>query len=225
MEPTRFARQAPPEKVALQLRGAATAGSNQIKDFKKAFHGDDMRSLWQTVNNAEFPQGQDVWTTDYAGLLLTVQPSSSANANSITGDESISSIIGAFQAAHPDAVLVTPEGSEQLPIVLTVAPLSFRIMNGQAPGTYDVAAGENTSVDSTQKAILQYIEKAHKHERLGDLLSLLSSYKNVMNTSCQKCQKVFDQSLRLPLARERNSPKDDTDRLEWRALHEDCQAT
>lgn len=184
-----------------------------------------MRSLWQTVNNAEFPQGQDVWTTDYSGLLSTIQSSSSTSATSIKGDESISSIIGAFQATHPDVVLTTPDGPEQLPIVLTVAPLSFRIVHGQIPGTYDVAAGEGASVDTTQKAILQYIEKAHRHERLGDLLSLLSSYKNVMNTSCQKCQKVFDQSLRLPLARERNVPKDGADRLEWRAVHDDCRVT
>lgn len=225
MEPTRFARQAPPEKVALQLRGAATAGSNQIKDFKKAFHSDDMRSLWQTVNNAEFPQGQDVWTTDYAALLSTVQSSSSANANIVKDDESISSVIGAFQTAHPDVVLVTPDGSEQLPIVLAVAPLSFRITHGDAPGTYDVEAGEGTSVDSTQKSILQYMAKAHKHQRLGDLLSLLSSYKNATNASCQKCQKVFDQNLRLPLARERNVPKEDAGQLEWKALHENCQVT
>ena len=225
MEPTRFARQAPPEKVAVQLRGAATAGSNQIRDFKKAFHSDDMRSLWQTVNSAEFPQGQDVWTTDYTALLSTIGSSASTESTNFKADEAISSIIGAFREANPDVGLSTPDAPEQLPIVLTVASMHFRVVQGQAAGTYKVEAQDLTNVDPTQSAILHYIDRAHKHEGLSNLLSLLASYKNVMNIACQKCQKVFDQSLRLPLARERNDSKDDAPRLNWKALHEDCRGT
>lgn len=222
MEPTRFARQAPPEKVAFQLRSAATAGSNQIKDFKKAFHGDDMRSLWQTVNSAEFPQGQDVWTVDYASLLPNIRSSNSTSGHSVKDEEGISSIMSTFREAHPDVGLETPDGPEKLPIELTVASISFRIEQAENSEKYTVKAKEATSDDPTQTAILQYISTAHKHERLRELLSLLASYKNLMNTACQKCQKVFDQSLRLPLARERSDPKDDTDQPKWSVLHENC---
>lgn len=222
VEPTRSARQAPPEKVALQLRGAATAGSNQIKDFKKTYHSDDMRSLWQTVNVADFPQGNDVWTVDYAKLhpkLKTATSTAATAPDNTTNVELVSSTIENFRTAHPELTLEASDKPGQLPVTLSVGPGTFSIDVGQLPGHYEIKTAESTESDPTQIGILNYINKTHAGDGLHSLLSLLASYHSIKTAVCQKCGKLFDAALRLPLARERIDTKDDAE-PQWKALHE-----
>lgn len=64
--------QSAPEKLAAQLKDAAVCGSRDIQKFKKEYHSDEMRDLFQKVNTAEIPQGSDGWATDYITLTLSL---------------------------------------------------------------------------------------------------------------------------------------------------------
>ncbi|ETN43509.1 uncharacterized protein HMPREF1541_02668 [Cyphellophora europaea CBS 101466] len=232
IEPTRFARQAPPEKVAVQLRGAATSGSVQIKNFKRAYQSEEMRSLWQTVNNAEYPQGDDVWTMDYAQSLSKIKSlngadkaGDSTNADqSLSDHHSVSAIIAKFRESHPTIPINTPAAPDDLPVELTVASMAFQIVDQGLEGNhvYSVAATEDTKPTATQLAVLRHIERSHEQENLQALMGLLASYSNIMSTPCQKCQKVFDQSLKLPIVREKKNSTTSGGDLEWSILHDSC---
>lgn len=224
VEPTRIARQAPPEKVAFQLRAAATAGSNQIKDFKKAYHSEDMRSLFQTANTAEFPQGYDVWTVDYAKLLSaikTAKTGSSPVAGHTTKDDPVSTVVEKFREQHADVKLDFSNTTDQLPIDLTVGSMTFLIQAGSSERRYEIVIKEDATTDTIRKSIVEYLNNNHSDDGLQALLTLLVSYENVKSTLCQKCHNLFDTSFRFPLARERIDSKDDIEPT-WKPIHESC---
>ena len=223
IEPTRFARQAPPEKVAIQLRDAAISGSNQIKDFKKAYHSEDMRALFQTASGADFPQGHDVWTIDYTKSLPAIKaiPASTAPTLGITTEEqSVASITDKFRELHPNLKLEVTE-SDQLPLHVTVGSMVFSIHSAKTQGQFEVAAKQGTTPDVNQIAILTYLNKAHPELGLPALLSLLASYNNLKSTPCRKCHKLIDPNFQLPVARQQLDPKDGAE-PQWEILHESC---
>jgi hypothetical protein len=221
IEPTRSARQAPPEKVAMQLRSAATTGSNQIKDFKKAYHSEDMRSLFQAANTADVPQGYDVWTVDYIDLLPTIKSAKAPTVTQAAEEEPIGTIIEKFREQHLDVKLEIDESPEQLPIDVTGQWLSFRVKAGPAKGRYEITTKEGDATDAIRKSIVQYLNTNHSGDGLHDLLTLLVSYDKVKSTPCQKCHELLDPGFDLPLARIRTDSKDDNE-PKWNTLHASC---
>jgi hypothetical protein len=201
------------------------SGSNQIKDFKKAYQSDDIKALFQTVSTADYPQGHDVWNIDYAKSLpaiRTVQPNHPAVVgNKVEEEPAPSSILEKFRELHPDLQLQAADNSDRLPLDLVAGPLSFRIQPASTDERYKVTAKENSSPDANQMTILNYVNDRHGDLNLQDLLSLLASYANIKSTPCEKCQKIIDSSLRLPVARERLDPKHDVE-PRWKILHQGC---
>ncbi|KPI40979.1 uncharacterized protein AB675_10633 [Cyphellophora attinorum] len=221
-----------PEKFAATLRDAATSGSTQITSFKRAYHSEEMHQLWRTVNNTEFPQGEDVWPIDYAGSLPDLKRAQITSGNqksdqTSTGTETegdIEAIISAAKARSPGVEITT--SANTLPLIVTVSAMKFTIMatdSSDAKPRLVVSSVDDHTPSAYQNSILQFIQQQHQQASLSDLLALFASYHKLESQPCRKCGKVLDGSLQLPLFREKAEPSDDSSEVSWQAVHASCR--
>ena len=184
INPARFALDNPgnfePEKLATFLQTAAKTGSKDVEKFKKDWHSDDVRELWQTVNTNDLPQGVDAWPLDYGVLVQDTATSertsihmknASAEFQPRTGAETITAV-NDFRARHPDLKMHVSDGPDPLPIDIQVAQLLIRIE--QTPSTggveYNVTSTPGTPVSNLLRLILQTISESQKTAPLGTIL-------------------------------------------------------
>lgn len=175
-----------PEKLATYLQTAAMVGSRDVEKFKKDWHGDDVRELWQTVNANELPQGGDAWPLDYSGLL---QDTGTLTQNAIIGKEStrefqppsgpeLVKLVGEFRARHPELNIHVSDEADPLPIDVQVGQFDFRVEKSQSAGEteYVVVAKPDTESSSLRHDILRCISESKDRARLATLLVLSPSF-------------------------------------------------
>jgi hypothetical protein len=170
----------PPEKLAAQLKGAAVAGSRDIQRFKLNYHSDAMRELFQTVNAAEIPQGQDAWFTDYIALLKDIKAKETqgetcaSNTQSIATDETPSDrdVIKHFREAHPDVEISVQDETLGLPLSLKASPLNFRVDRAEDRGkqAYSIELEEDGKQTQLAKEVIRYVQAKHVDESLPAML-------------------------------------------------------
>ena len=165
-----------PEKLALQLKEAAVNGSKDIQKFKTGYHSDAMRELFQNVNAAEIPQGQDVWNTDYVTLVEKMGGGASDAQTAIQDvDEhniSDTEAIKQFREASPDLDFKVPNEGPGLPLELTVSSTTFVIntSNDQSKSRYTVTLEGDSNQSQLGKDIVHYVQTHHGNDRLPALL-------------------------------------------------------
>jgi hypothetical protein len=222
---TRFDIQLAPRKTAAALRGSVVSGKIQIKRFKDDYLSQDMRSLWQTVNAAEFHQGEETWSVDYAALAVTAPTNGTAvSANAETAnDESVETILQAFREAHPEVNVESPETPNGLPLIISIGTVRLRITRtAVASGPrYHVESDDSEPKPPVQQ-IVSHINHGHTCTELNNVLSLILSYRNFKTQKCQKCQRLLDETLQLPIFRIASSPVSGLDTSQWKILHPAC---
>ncbi len=221
-----------PQKVAASLRNAAITGSKNIKTFKSDYQSEDMKTLWQKVNSSEFPQGEDVWTRDYAKLVGALKVEQDDLVKDESGEEQGNALVKSddadvlriFRDSHPKLAAKSLEEGRVLPIELTIDGSVFVIERAGTNKGKQLAAKlkSGASASGETKDVLKYIEREHASETLSSMLSLLSSYGNVKTTPCQKCGKVFGADLQLPLVRKRKEGSSKDGLPIWIPLHHSC---
>ena len=250
VNPTRAILQASsrsgPEKLAAQVKDAAVTGSNDIQKFKKDYHSDRMRELFQKVNAADISQGQDVWTTDYIALVRKAgaegdNPETSSEIVK-DSDDSISDLtaMNRFRDANPDLKLKTLDEASGIPLELTTSPATFYVSKSTqgSKSRYTVALEDSDRQSQLGKDVVKYIQAHHGDERLPILLvrqpifyqmvpanisqSLLASYESLRSQKCEKCHKVFDAFLQFPIARDRRPPEPNQMQPLWTVRHPNC---
>ena len=186
VNPTRAILQPPsrsaPEKLAAQLKEAAVNGSRDIQQFKKDYHSDQMRELFQKVNAAEIPQEQDAWSTDYVALVQKLESNDGKASGQILDakiakpDETISDAdaVQSFRTQHPDVAMNVSDESVGLPIEMQLPSMKFRINKGQLDTNrkYDVTVEDKSMLG---REVQQYLETHHIDSPLSDLLVRLES--------------------------------------------------
>jgi hypothetical protein len=211
--------------MAAALRDSVISGKVQIKRFKDDYLSQDMRALWQTVNAAEFQQGEDTWSADYAALAVTAPATGTALSESATigDDESIGSILQRFREAHPEPKLESPEKPDDLPLIISIGTVRLRITKATVEGRprYHVDS-EDPKPEPAVQQIVSHINNGHTLIDLNVLLSLLLSYRNFKTQKCQKCQRLLDETLQLPIFRVRSGPVSGFDTNQWKILHPNC---
>ena len=172
-----------PEKLAAQLKEAAVTGSKDIQKFKKDYHSDAMRKLFQKVNAAEIPQGQDAWTTDYIALSQKMNSTdtnttASAESAAVTDDDvKDSEAVQQFCEANPAIDVKVLDEASGLPLELNLPSIAFHVgvsSDGAKKG-YNVSLKDGGSSSKTNKEVVQYVQTRHAKQKLPALLvSILS---------------------------------------------------
>lgn len=184
INPTRFALENPngyePEKLAAYLQDAAQAGIRDVERFKRDWHSDDVRELWQAVNTGDVPQGGDAWTLDYDALILQNQgknassPTSNTLTHGVSGqtDAEIANIIGDFKAKHPGLKVSVAHETHPLPLDIGIDKLEFRIEKNQdaSAGTFKATYKPGAETFALRDDILESVKKSDVQSNLMVLL-------------------------------------------------------
>ncbi|KIX04238.1 uncharacterized protein Z518_07792 [Rhinocladiella mackenziei CBS 650.93] len=236
INPTRFVLDNPddykPEKLAAYLQSAAQAGSRDVERFKKDWHSDDVRDLWQAVNTNDLPQGGDAWALDYGALL---QHAGSNEQPSTTGSGSgpqvqppskaeTAKTVKDFQVRHPALKLHVPDEANPLPLEITVAELEFCVDRDRSPGAtgYTVTGKPGSEALANLAVILQAIQDSNAKASLATLLDQLAAYDDIRSRPCDKCNRLIDgKKLQLPYIRQLKTATGD-EPARFIALHHDC---
>ncbi|EXJ54420.1 hypothetical protein A1O7_09759 [Cladophialophora yegresii CBS 114405] len=237
INPARVALENPggyqPEKLATYLQTAAKAGSQDVEQFKKEWHGEDVRQLWHVVNANDLPQGGDAWPLDYGALL---QDAATNDRTSITASDpsrefpppnepEIMQVVDDFCARHPELRIHVSDGATPLPIDIQVGKLDFRLEQRHSAGAtkYIVVGKPGTETSSLRHNVLQSISESQKGAGLATLLEMISSYRDINTKPCEKCHKLFDsKTMQLPLIRQSITPQEG-EVPQFLALHRDCK--
>ncbi|KAJ9613993.1 hypothetical protein H2200_002129 [Cladophialophora chaetospira] len=240
-----------PEKLAIYLQTAARAGSRDVEQFKKQWHSDDVRELWQTVNANELPQGGDGWNIEYGGLLQHTdtreQATTTANEPSRdfppppSGSELVK-LVDDFRARHPELKIHVSDQANPLPIDVQIGQLDFRVEQSSDDTGYIVIGKPGTEASSLQHDIQQSISESEHRAKLTTLLvrilsslrgtfvctddmvqEMIASYRDIKTRPCDKCRKLFDtKAFQLPLIRQ-PKPYQNDELPQFEALHRDCK--
>ena len=169
INPTRVALDNPngyePEKLAAYLHAAAQTGSRDVERFKKEWHSEDVRQLWNTVSTAELHQGSDAWVMDYSSLLQTGGPHEEHHevANGIGSQPEQPSrgntleVITNFKTGHPDLTVEVIDESTGLPVNITIAQLKFQVDQSNDGSGFKVIGRPNTEASALRNNILENI--------------------------------------------------------------------
>ena len=175
-----------PEKLATYLQIAAKAGGRDVEQFKKDWHGDDVRELWHTVNANDLPQGGDAWSIDYGGLLQdaatneqtpTIADTASSEFPPLS-DTEIVKVVEDFRTRHPELKIHVSDGNIPLPIDIQVAQLELRVeRRRQSTGgtEYNVIDKPGTDASSLRHNVLLSISESKCRTDLATLLVQLAS--------------------------------------------------
>ena len=252
INPTRFALDNPggyePEKLATYLQKAAQAGSRDVQKFKKDWHSDEVRELWQSVGTHDVVQGGDAWSYDYVSLSQDVR-SNEHISEAATGashqlqpkaEEDVAKVVETFRSRHPELMIQAADATKTLPLKIRLAQLDFRItMDDSHPSKAFVLLGEPESESSPlREEILQSIRKTVQNPSLTSLLVCinpqydcpfdfnfeqenLAAFHDIKSRPCDKCKKPFNSNFKLPLIRQQTLAVEGQ-QPRFLALHRDC---
>jgi hypothetical protein len=171
--------QVSPENLAAQLKDAAVTGSRDVQKFKKDYHGDGMRELFQKVNAAELPQGQDVWTTDYLALIRDLDGGESKISPSETKerdvavDETINDrdAVKRFRERNPGVEVTVLDEEKGLPLQIMISSIGFHLesLDGDKFGYTVTLRGEQNQSQLAEE-VLREVQKKSVGESLPSLL-------------------------------------------------------
>ncbi|OAP54646.1 hypothetical protein AYL99_11094 [Fonsecaea erecta] len=226
-----------PAKLAAYLQTAAQAGSRDVERFKKDWHSDDVRELWQTVHANDLPQGGDAWAFDYASLLrdaaaneqtsITVRDAS--HDFETPSDAEVAKAVNDFRARHPEFTIHVSNEASLLPVDISVSRFDFRVEKSQTAGrapynVIDKSSSEAAGVYDLRADVVESIRESKETRRLGDLLEMIYSYHDMMTRPCDKCGKLLDtKMLKLPVIRQAKPPTQGEPQPRFLALHRVCR--
>lgn len=124
-----------PQKMAADLRVAATDGSRDIQQFKKDFHSPEMRELWLNTSTADYSQGRDSWVVNYQELVKglnagPIAPNPKPNGDARSPNESaedIERLVNQCKTANPSIQISFANQPNTLPIDIKLDDLSFQL--------------------------------------------------------------------------------------------------
>jgi hypothetical protein len=171
-----------PEKLAIYLQTAAQAGSSDVERFKKDWHSEDVRELWQAVHANDLPQGGDAWAFEYSQLVQDTAtarqpraalPKGSNSESRPQTDAEMQEVLERFQLRHPSVKVKVPDEKTVLPLDVEVSPLGgFRVQRGRPPASpgYEVVGMPGSLASSLRESVLRVIRDSSKNMALADLL-------------------------------------------------------
>lgn len=160
------------------MQTAARSGFRDVQKFKKDWHSEDVREIWQRTSTSETPQGQDGWTTDYVNLVKFLQDqnndvsATTQQQESISSEEIATEAVKKFRERNPSFKLTILDESQGHPVDLEVSKMIFRIdTNDRANGSkYTISATPDSKVSDFQMQLIKQGNVQSKNLGLLDLL-------------------------------------------------------
>ncbi|KAL4804011.1 hypothetical protein BDV18DRAFT_153435 [Aspergillus unguis] len=214
-----------PQELFNQLSQSARDGVGEVNDFKALWRSKEMKGVWERVdtliyeNSGQLLQSNGMWQDDYGEMLQDIQKQDAVRQEQLQRAKEeqersqLQSAAGGWKALVDqysqtgiNGLRVIPGKSDSFGVLLTKVGLAFKI---QAIGTgqegvpdFNVSSrapsGEPTNVET---AVLDCLNSRPRKWDLDFLLGMISSYSNIFQTPCVKCNKVQDKSANLPILR------------------------
>ena len=223
-----------PAALAAQLNKVALQGSAEVGSFRTGWYSDEIRSIREQTNTTYYPQGDDAWRVDYQRLardMAKLNPKNveendavdDAALNPEMSDEDNAKVFEQFRKSYPRIKLEIEEDSAESIAKVRVASLNLKILKEKRSAVEGFVATAN--VDSQKpgvnRDIYRSLAQRLPEKRLADMLSLLLSYQDAINRSCDKCGLVFDDNLDMAFAR-KSARTDPAGQKIWAAFHPKC---
>lgn len=239
-----------PGVLLAHLRKVAVEGNRTVEAFSKAWHSDEMQKLWEESKQASFPQGNDVWTVNYRQLAAQVKDADTAQAES-TGEQpdgsgdSAQKVVEKFREQHPTLSIQVLDEANGMALEVKIAGHRFHIARDakDKQAVYEIRTSTKAEPTELEQGMIRCLQSRAQPDNLEYLLvcpmflrpskaethlnlwqSMLNSYANVNTQPCDKCGRIFDDDLQLPVMRQPVIPPTADDEIpsRWRALHRLC---
>lgn len=165
----------PPAALAAHLRSVAVDGDKDVKEFKERWRSEEMQEVWRASKESSFPQGSDVWTVAYGGLVGG-DGLRGAKVAEADVDEDAEKVFEKFKAEHPK-IKLEREGSGEGPIVadVTVGGQTFTITHSERveeaqPREWLVTAKAGSQVTERLKQMPHSLQDRARKRSLSFLL-------------------------------------------------------
>ncbi|KAK5788574.1 hypothetical protein VI817_009532 [Penicillium citrinum] len=240
-----------PSQLRHDLEQAARARLSGIKDFQTLWQGTEMKPVWDHVesrireSNGDLIQPTGIWEKDYDVLLKellkadkTKEEETEQEQEKIERSKAESSV-GEWQAVLekftqqniPGIRAVQGQEPFSLSVVLAKAGLIFSVKGVQEPDVSGVSEWQvvsqtpaSRSPSKLEQAIQDCLNSRTRKWDLSFVLDMISSYADIKQTPCIKCNKLTDNAAQLPtIRRSKSIPSvNETRTFEFDALHQSC---
>ncbi|KAL3462714.1 mediator complex subunit 27-domain-containing protein [Aspergillus heterothallicus] len=217
-----------PQKLFQQLSEAARGGVSEVGEFQSMWRGRDMKPVWDRIdtlvyeNAGQLLQSSGMWEEDYGSLLeeLTKQDSVRKEKEQRAKEElersQLQSAEGGWKAIVdnfiqknvPGVRITITKSDSAFAILLLKAGLSFKVNAVSVGQESEIpewqVSSKQASADPPSKlesAVLDCLNSRSRKWDLAFLLEMISSYSNIFQTPCTKCNSITDNSANLPAIR------------------------
>ncbi|PYH47184.1 RNA polymerase II mediator complex subunit MED27 domain-containing protein [Aspergillus saccharolyticus JOP 1030-1] len=241
-----------PRALFEQLKQCVQSGVSEVADFQTLWRSSEMKAVWDRVdtqiqnNGGQLLQPRGVWEEDYDVLLEgLVKEEQAKQAERRSAEEEserskIQATEGGWRAiAEGFAQRNVPGVRVQVSNMNTASVLVALVKAGMILNVHTVEgleshgipdwritskASPGQPVSKLEGAVLQCLNSRPRQWDLLYLLDMISSYANIKQTPCMKCNKMTDNAAQLPAVRKpKTVPSvDGQSTTVWEAYHPSC---
>ena len=171
-------QQQSPAALYTRLQKPAINGKRSIDAFKKAWHGDDIRSLWEIVKLEDNLQGHDSWKVDYRVLTRTLKVHANDTEEVVVPVEGdTKDVVQQFKNHSGSVKIKVMDGEAGTPIQVKIAGMTFIVKReaGNPTGEYHVESRSGTRVTEMQQGIMHCMNRKESKKSLSQLLVRITS--------------------------------------------------
>ncbi|PWY66826.1 hypothetical protein BO94DRAFT_330622 [Aspergillus sclerotioniger CBS 115572] len=239
-----------PQMLYEQLAQASRAGVSEVQEFQSMWRSPEMKAVWDRIdaqikeNGGRMLQPTGKWERDYDMILAElrkeeqIQNEQQQRANEELERSKIQATEGGWRAIaegftqkNVPGVRVVPSHNESsVTVVLVKAGMAFKVdaiagQDGNGVPDWRVSArtqhGQPPS--KLETAVVHCLNSRPRQWDLYYLLDMMSSYSNIKQAPCLKCNKMTDNAATLPTIRKPSSVPQQATPI-WEPYHPTCIA-
>ncbi|KAJ5465183.1 uncharacterized protein N7458_000869 [Penicillium daleae] len=234
------------------LDQAARTQLANIESFKSTWQGPDLTPVWAHVesrikeSNGQILQPTGLWERDYDVILEELlQTEKSKEEERLREEEEVErtkaqasesgwqGVVESFiQRNVPGVRIIKGQGAQSLAIALSKAGIIFHVeglKENDVPGVAEwhvsSKAPPGRVPTKMENSIIECLNSRSRKWDLAFLLDMISSYADLKQTTCVKCNKLTNDSAQLPIIRRAQSTNPSTQDprvFAFDALHSSC---
>ncbi|RAK71501.1 RNA polymerase II mediator complex subunit MED27 domain-containing protein [Aspergillus fijiensis CBS 313.89] len=244
-----------PRAVFEQLKQCVHSGVREVAEFQTLWRSPEMKSVWDRVdaqirgNGGQLLQPTGMWEEDYDVLLeglVREEQGKQAERRSVEEEAERSkiqateggwrAIVEGFAQRNVPGVRVQTSKTEEASVLVALvkAGMVFQVHTVEGLESHGVPewriaskAAPGQPVTKLEGAVMQCLNSRPRQWDLLQLLEMISSYSDIKQTPCLKCNKLTDTAAQLPAVRRpKLVPSTDGQQSTtvWEAYHPSCVA-
>ncbi|OOF91341.1 hypothetical protein ASPCADRAFT_510181 [Aspergillus carbonarius ITEM 5010] len=239
-----------PQMLYEQLAQASRAGVSEVQEFQSMWRSPEMKAVWDRIdtqikeNGGRLLQPTGKWERDYDTILAElrkeeqIQNDQQQRANEDLERSKIQAteggwraIVEGFAQKNVPGVRVLPSQNEaSVTVLLMKAGMALKvdaIVGQDGNGVPDWRVSTKTQNGQTpsklETAVMHCLNFRPRQWDLYYLLDMISSYSNIKQAPCLKCNKMTDNAATLPTIRKPSSAPQQATPV-WEPYHPTCIA-